>query len=48
MAYDQSGLQFGGALVAEIGNFVEVVAGIDHQQRVGNTPHAKRLLGAVQ
>jgi hypothetical protein len=47
-AHDQFGPQFLGAEVAEIGHFREVVAGVDHQQRVGNAARAKRLLGALE
>jgi hypothetical protein len=36
------------ARVAEVGHFGEVVAGVDHQQRVGDAARAKGLLGALQ
>jgi hypothetical protein len=36
------------ALVAKVGHFGEVVAGVDHQQRVGDAPDAEGLLGAFQ
>ena len=35
-AHDQLGTQFLGARVAEVGHFLEVVAGVDHEQRVGD------------
>jgi hypothetical protein len=36
-AHDQLGTQFLGACVAKIGHLMEVVAGVNHQQRVGDT-----------
>ena len=38
IANDQLGAQFLRTEVAEIGDFREVVPGVDHQQRVGDTP----------
>ena len=48
VAHDQFGLQFLGAEVAEIGHFGEVVAGVDHQQRVGDAADAEGLFGALE
>ena len=47
-AHDQLGTQFFGAQVAEIGHFMEVMAGVDHQQRVGDVANAKGFFGALQ
>jgi len=47
-AHDQLGAQLLGALVAEGGDLGEVVAGVDHQQRVGNAARAKCFLGALE
>jgi hypothetical protein len=47
-AHDQLGAQLLGAAVAEIGHFLEVVAGVDHQQRVGDAARAKGLFGALE
>ena len=35
-AHDQVSAKLLGAVVAKVGHFMKVVAGIDHQQRVGN------------
>ena len=48
VAHDQFGLQLGGAAVAEVGHFGEVVAGVDHQQRVGDAADTKGFFGAAQ
>ena len=34
--------------VAEVGHFGEVVAGVDHQQRIGDAARAEGLLGALE
>jgi hypothetical protein len=51
-AHDQLGTQLLGAEVAEIGHFLEVVAGVDHQQRVGQAAafrfFAERFFGALE
>ena len=47
-AHDQLGAEFLRALVAEGRHFGEVVAGVDHQQRVGDAAGAEGLLGALQ
>ena len=47
-AHNQLGLQLFGARVAEIGHFMEVVAGVDHQERVGNAAHAECFFGAFE
>ena len=47
-AHDQLGAEFLGAKVAEVGHFREVVAGVDHQQRVGDAANAKGFFGALE
>ena len=47
-AHDQLCFQFRSALVAEVGHFGEVVASVDHQQRVRNAARAKGFLCAAQ
>ncbi|OQC14426.1 MAG: hypothetical protein BWX79_00880 [Alphaproteobacteria bacterium ADurb.Bin100] len=47
-AHDQFGVQLLRAGVAEIGDFHEVVTGVDHQQRVGDATRAESLFGALE
>ena len=47
-AHDEFGTQFLCAQITEVGHFGEVVAGVDHQQRVRNASRAESLLGALQ
>jgi hypothetical protein len=47
-AHNQFGLQLLGARVAEIGYFMEVVASVDHQERVGDATDTKGFFGAFK
>jgi hypothetical protein len=48
VAHDQLGAQFLRAQVAEVGHLVEVVAGVYHQQRVGDAAHAESFFRALE
>ena len=52
VAHNQFGAQLFGAVIAKIGHFLEVVAGVYHQQRIRNAAAAlrvyKSLLGAFE
>jgi len=47
-AHDQLGAQFLRTQVAEVGDLGEVVAGVDHQQRVGYAARTEGLFGALE
>ncbi|MNT02008.1 hypothetical protein D3C72_1364950 [compost metagenome] len=47
-AYDQLGAQLLGAKIAEVGHLWEVVAGVDHQQRVGDAARAECFFRALE
>jgi len=48
IAHDQFGAEFPGPGVAEIGHFMEVVAGVDHQQRVGDAARTEGFFRALE
>ena len=47
-AHDQLGTQFLCTRIAEVGHFGEVVAGVDHQQRIGDATRAEGFFGALE
>jgi hypothetical protein len=47
-AHDELGAQLAGTQVAKRRHFREVVAGVDHQERIGNAAHAKGFFGTPE